>query len=275
MSGGTAFYFSHAIRCLDTIDYLLCTAVGKSDMQVADEMKNRGININIIPCESSVFFENIYDDNPDNRVQRVLAKAVPFTVDEVRSIDSKIVHLGALLADDFPPDTVEFLAGKSLVSVDSQGFLREVGARGNVIPIDWRGKEEMLQYIYFLKANEHELKTLTGISDIFSAVKKIYDWGVKEVIGTLGSSGSVIFDGKTYYKIPSYEPPEIIDTTGCGDTYMAGYLYQRLLGKDIEEAGRFGAAMATLKIQHLGPFDKTKEDIYNCMNSYKRSFYDV
>ena len=36
--------------------------------------------------------------------------------------------------------------------------------------------------------------------------------------------------------------------TGCGDTYMAGYLYQRLKGAGIQDAGEFAAAMATLKL---------------------------
>jgi sugar/nucleoside kinase (ribokinase family) len=39
------------------------------------------------------------------------------------------------------------------------------------------------------------------------------------------------------------------DTTGCGDTYMAGYLYQRIKRATPENAVQFGAALATLKIE--------------------------
>jgi sugar/nucleoside kinase (ribokinase family) len=48
---------------------------------------------------------------------------------------------------------------------------------------------------------------------------------------------------------------------------MTGYLYQRTKGADMEEAGRFAAAMATLKIQGSGPFQGTKEDILLCMKN--------
>ncbi len=54
-------------------------------------------------------------------------------------------------------------------------------------------------------------------------------------------------------------PPPVIDATGCGDTYMAGFLYQRIKGASLQEAGEFAAAMATLKIQSSGPFTGTRQ----------------
>lgn len=53
----------------------------------------------------------------------------------------------------------------------------------------------------------------------------------------------------------------------AGDTYMTGYLYKRAKGAGIEEAGRFAAAMSTLKIECLGPFKGTKEDIEHCLET--------
>ena len=81
--------------------------------------------------------------------------------------------------------------------------------------------------------------------------------------------GSVIFDGTTYHRIPAYIPQEVVNATGAGDTYMTGYLYQRAKGADIEEAGRFAAAMTTLKIEGMGPFDGTKDDVLRCMATAK------
>jgi sugar/nucleoside kinase (ribokinase family) len=59
----------------------------------------------------------------------------------------------------------------------------------------------------------------------------------------------------------------VVNATGCGDTYMTGYLYHRAKGAGIEDAGHFAAAMATLKIQGLGPFEGTKDDILHCMRT--------
>ena len=266
MPGGTSFYFSHAIRNLKDINYTLVTAIAESEMAVANDLQSKGIDVKVMPSKHSVYFENIYGENQDNRTQRVLAKADPFTVDYLEDIDARIYHLGSLLADDFSLDVIRFLSQKGLVSVDSQGYLREVREQ-NVYAVDWTEKKEALQYIHFLKANEHEMEVLTGYDDIAMAAKQLYDWGVKEVLITLGSMGSVIYDGTTFHKIPAYKPKEVVDATGCGDTYMTGYLYKRAKGAGIEESGRFAAAMSTLKIECLGPFKGTREDIEHCLET--------
>ncbi|MEZ7915474.1 PfkB family carbohydrate kinase [Macellibacteroides fermentans] len=266
MPGGTSFYFSHAIRNLKDINYTLVTAIAESEMAVANDLQSKGIDVKVMPSKHSVYFENIYGENQDNRTQRVLAKADPFTVDYLEDIDARIYHLGSLLADDFSLDVIRFLSQKGLVSVDSQGYLREVREQ-NVYAVDWTEKKEALKYIHFLKANEHEMEVLTGYDDVAMAAKQLYDWGVKEVLITLGSMGSVIYDGTTFHKIPAYKPKEVMDATGCGDTYMTGYLYKRAKGAGIEEAGRFAAAMSTLKIECLGPFKGTKEDIEHCLET--------
>ena len=75
------------------------------------------------------------------------------------------------------------------------------------------------------------------------------------VLITLGSYGSVIYDGSSFYEIPGYPPRQVVDATGCGDTYAAGYLYARAQGASCSEAGHLAAAMCTLKLEHTGPFD--------------------
>ncbi|MDD2437435.1 MAG: PfkB family carbohydrate kinase [Massilibacteroides sp.] len=274
MPGGTSFYFSHAIRRFDDIDYALVTALGESEMSVVEELRNYQIEVSVMPSKKSVYFENIYGENQDNRKQRVLAKADPFSVDFLTQINAKIFHLGSLLADDFSTDVIRYLSGKGLVSVDSQGYLREVRDK-KVYAVDWPGKMEALKYIHFLKVNEHEMEVLTGSADVKTAAFQLYEWGVQEVLITLGSMGSVIYDGKTFYKIPAFKPKEVVDATGCGDTYMTGYLYCRAKGKSIEEAGRFAAAMSTLKIEASGPFKGSKEDIFRCMETQKELFPEI
>lgn len=274
MAGGTAFYFSHAIKQFNDIDYTLITTLAESEMKEVERLRSEGIDVSVMPSKHSVYFENIYGENQDNRTQRVLAKADPFNIDYLKNAEAKIYHLGSLLADDFSLDVVRFMAGKGLVSADSQGYLREV-RNENVYAIDWEEKEEALKYIHFLKANEHEMEVLTGFDDVKSAASRLYEWGVKEVLITLGSLGSVIYDGRTFHRIPAYKPREVVDATGCGDTYMTGYLYQRAKGAGIEESGRFAAAMSTLKIEASGPFSGTKEDVIHCMETAEQRYPEI
>ncbi|MDD4514193.1 PfkB family carbohydrate kinase [Massilibacteroides sp.] len=273
MPGGTAYYFSHAIRRFGDIDYTLVTALAESEMGVVDELRNMHVDVAVMPSKHSVYFENIYGENQDNRKQRVLAKADPFSVDYLEQVNANIYHLGSLLADDFSTDVIRYLAGKGKVSVDSQGYLREVRDE-KVYAVDWPEKLDALKHIYFLKVNEHEMEVLTGYSDVEKAAKQLYDWGVKEVLITLGSMGSVIYDGRIFYFIPAYKPAEIVDATGCGDTYMTGYLYCRVKGETIEDSGCFAAAMSTLKIEASGPFKGTKAEVIQCMEKNEKRFPD-
>ena len=110
-----------------------------------------------------------------------MAKADPFTIDYLKDIEADIFHLGSLLADDFSLEVVKYLSGKGRISIDSQGYLREVRNR-DVYAVDWAQKRDFLQYVYFLKANEQETLALTGTNDVEKAAKELHDWGVKEVL---------------------------------------------------------------------------------------------
>ena len=271
MPGGTSYYFSHAIKHFDDINYALVTALAESEMQSVEELRAEGVEVAVMPSRHTVYFENIYGETQDNRTQRVLAKADPFSIDYLRQIEAQIFHLGSLLADDFSLEVVRYLSQKGLVSVDSQGYLREVREQ-NVYAVDWPEKKEVLRYVHFLKANEHEMEVLTGYTDPEQAAKEFYSWGVKEVLLTFGSMGSLIYDGETFHRIPAYLPTEVVNATGAGDTYMTGYLYQRAKGASIEEAGCFAAAMTTLKIEGMGPFSGTKADVLQCMQTREKRY---
>ena len=259
MAGGTSFYFSNAIRNMD-VRYLLVTSLAENEMQFVSDLRNLDIEVQATLCKHTVYFENIYSHNQDHRTQRVLQTAAPFAIEQLQHINAAIYHLGPLLADDIPLELIKWLSLKGKVSLDVQGYLRKV-ENNNVCPIDWEDKKEALQYVHILKANESEMEVLTGHTDVHKAALLLNNWGVKEVVITLGSLGSVIYADGIFYDIPAYIPAAVTDATGCGDTYMAGYLYQRIKGSAIQEAGEFAAAMASLKIETAGPFTGTEEEV--------------
>lgn len=262
MPGGTSYYFSHGISHLnDWKNYKLVTSLAPSEYSSVDELTGKGLNVEIIPSKKTVYFENSYGINQNNRTQRVLAKADPFTVEKIQHIEAKIFHLGSLLSDDFSLDVIKYLSKKGILSVDAQGYLREVRGE-NVYPIDWCEKKEALKYVHILKVNEHEAKVLTGLDDYQAAARQLAEWGVKEVLLTLGSEGSIIYAENSFYYIPAYPPKEVVGATGCGDTYMLGYLYMRNKGVSYEEAGCFAAALSTVKLEKSGPFSGTEEDAW-------------
>lgn len=258
--GGTAFYFAHALHSLGDTDFSLITAVGPKEMNVVEDLRKEGIDVVSLPSDESVFFENKYGADSNNRTQKVLAKAAPFTAENLQKYEADVFHLGTLLADDFSTDVLKSLSQRATVSVDAQGYLREVRGE-DVFAVDWPDKREAMKYIDILKANEKEMEVLTGTSEPRIAAKVLAEWGCKEVLLTLGDKGSVIYADGDFFEVPAYPVEDVVDATGCGDTYMAGYLYARCRGTSYEEAGKFASAMCTIKLGGSGPFHGSLEDV--------------
>lgn len=262
MPGGTTFYMAHGVSHLpkDKVSFKLVASLAESEMQAVEDIRKEGIEVDVIPSKASVFFENIYGENQNDRQQRVRAKADPFTVESVKGIEAKYICLGSLLADDFSLDVVKELSQHGTIVMDAQGYLREV--RGEeVFACDWENKLEFFKYIDILKVNEHEVRTLSGIEDLREGAKQLAEWGIKEVLLTLGSEGSIVLVDSKFYEIPAYKPKKETDATGCGDTYTLGYVYKRVQGADPEEAGKFASAISSIKLEESGPFRGSEEEV--------------
>lgn len=258
--GGTAYYFAKALSKMPDLNLETITAVGETEANVIESLRAEGLKITRLPSRNSVIFENKYNQNMNERTQKVLAKADPFKLDHLKNIDADFFHLGSLLADDFEPEVIKYLSTKGTVSIDVQGYLRKVDGE-RVLPTDWDQKKEILPFVSILKANEHEMVAITGETDPHKAARLLHEWGCNEIILSLGDKGSIIYDGDRFYNIPAFPPTQLVDPTGCGDTYMAGYLYKRAAGSSRTEAGTFAAALCTLKLAAPGPFSGTLADI--------------
>ena len=270
MAGGTSFYMAHGMHHLSQdFPFQLVTKIGQESQEEVDHLRQMNIDVLSYSSPHSVFFENHYGLNSNQRTQRVLAKAAPFTIEEMEPLAAEVFHLGSLLADDFSPEIVKFLAQKGCISIDVQGYLREV--RGEkVYAVDWKDMDAVLPYVDIVKLNEHEMYAIMHTNDPKIVAEKLASYGVREVIITLGSYGSLIYADKTCYEIPAYTPRKIVDATGCGDTYSTGYLYMRSQGATFQEAGRFASAMCTLKLEHNGPFEGSLNDIKTLIKNTDR-----
>ena len=261
MAGGTSFYMAHGMHHLSQdFPFQLVTKIGQESQEEVNHLRQMNIDVLSYSSPHSVFFENHYGLNSNQRTQRVLAKAAPFTIEEMEPLVAEVFHLGSLLADDFSPEIVKFLAQKGCISIEVQGYFREVRGK-KVYAVDWKDMDAVLPYVDIVKLNEHEMYAIMHTNDPKIVAEKLASYGVREVIITLGSYGSLIYANKTCYEIPAYTPQKIVDATGCGDTYSTGYLYMRSQGATFQEAGRFASAMCTLKLEHNGPFEGSLNDI--------------
>lgn len=257
-AGGTAWYVSKGIASLNKpqhVSYALLTAMAEEDRAPIAELQEEGVAVTCLPSAHTLFFENRYGDNFNHRTQRVLSEAAPFTLDQIKQIQARYTILGSLLAHDFPLEAFAWLHENSCLVVDVQGYLREVRNEA-VFAVDWSDKLKVLPYVDILKVNEYEMEVLTGETDAHKAALKLAEWGVREVLLTFGSYGSLIYDSanKQFYDIPAIPPRKLVDATGCGDTYVMGYVFMRAQGASIEQAGLFAAQVASKKLETAGPY---------------------
>lgn len=123
-----------------------------------------------------------------------------------------------------------------------------------------RHKEDFLNlienYVDILFANENELETLFSEDlkkNIFN-LKKI----VKIAAITMGESGSIIFDDNDTLKIESVKSSSVLDTTGAGDIYAAGFLFGISRNFSLRDCGILGSKCASSIISHYGARPKIK-----------------
>jgi adenosine kinase len=90
---------------------------------------------------------------------------------------------------------------------------------------------------------------------------------VEALIVTLGAQGSKIYTRGRCIDIPSAQPKQLLDPTGCGDAYRAGLLYGLMNEFDWEVTGRIASLMGTIKIEHNG----TQNHSFN-METFKQRY---
>jgi len=103
-----------------------------------------------------------------------------------------------------------------------------------------------------LFANEGEATALYDV-DSLDAVLDHVKADVEIGAVTCGAKGSLVVHDGSVIEIPAHPAERVVDTTGAGDLYAAGFLYGYTAGRSLEDAGRLGSMAATAVLGHTGP----------------------
>ncbi len=106
------------------------------------------------------------------------------------------------------------------------------------------------KYVDIIFANEEEIKSLyqSELKESIKNIKNNVDLGAI----TLGSKGSVVFENKLEYLVDPISVVELVDTTGAGDLFAAGFLFGFINKHSIEKCGHLGNKAASEIIKHIG-----------------------
>ena len=106
-------------------------------------------------------------------------------------------------------------------------------------------------HVDILFANEAEICALYQVSDFDAALQRVR--GHAEVAAlTRGARGSVIVGGADVHVVDPQPVAQLVDTTGAGDLYAAGFLFAWCRGRDLGACGRLGSLAAAEVISHVG-----------------------
>ena len=173
---------------------------------------------------------------------------------------------GSYGPDDAPLDRIaaatnvhlggpEFMGGEAAATI-----LRHARAGGAVTSADVLapGDPGLLEWIApalpeldYLLPNDEQVLGFTGAADVEAGCRALVERGAGCVAATCGADGVIVVDASQTLRVPAFAI-DVVDTTGCGDAFSAGFLRGLSLGRDREAAAILGCATAALVAQGLG-----------------------
>ena len=240
--GGGPVYAAQALRALGRPGTLACKCGAADRPELLSCLAALGMPLRLIAGRTTTSFG--FEYHGEERSLEVVAIGDPFTLDEAggwiaRALDRvEWVHVAPLLRSDFPVETLERLARGRRLLYDGQGLVRvsELGP----LQLDDNFDPELLRFISMLKLSEEEAKVLVGDELEPSALMEL---GVREVVVTLGSRGSLVGAEGQAERIPATPIRGELDPTGAGDAFAISYLVARSAGQSPTAAARRASAV--------------------------------
>ena len=163
----------------------------------------------------------------------------------------------------FDEEDIAFAAGHDLVHTALWGMaenaLPKIKAAGcKAISFDYADRldhplvESTLPYVDYGFYSYHKERD----AFIEGFLKDKVDRGMKIAVATFGEKGSLAYDGREFTSFGIYPAPNVVNTVGAGDSFIAGFLFGVLNGLPVEECLRKGAEVSAQVVQVFEPWVK-------------------
>jgi sugar/nucleoside kinase (ribokinase family) len=148
----------------------------------------------------------------------------------------------------------EFMGGEAAAQVLARARKHGAVTSADILApgeglLDWIGAA--LPELDYLLPNAEQVLALTGEDDLVEGCRELVSRGTGCVAATRGADGVLVVDAESEESVPAFEV-EVVDTTGCGDAFSAGFLRGLSLGRSRREAALLGCAAAAQVAQGLG-----------------------
>jgi sugar/nucleoside kinase (ribokinase family) len=149
----------------------------------------------------------------------------------------------------------EFMGGEAAGQIAARARERGIVVSADILApgdsgiTDWIAP--LFEHLDYLLPNDEQATGLSGETDLEAACRWFVDRGVGCVAATCGGDGVLVVDADSADRVPAFDI-DVVDTTGCGDAFSAGFLRGLELGRDRRAAATLGCAAAGLVAQGLG-----------------------
>lgn len=233
-----------------------CGFIGKvandrEGKMLVEDFRAEGVNMEGIVCASNGRSGTVmgFVDEKGERALYVdpgVNDTIGFAdVDRNYAFQTKLLHLASFVGEksfQTQKKLIEALPETVKVSLDPG----ELYARKGIVSL-----APMISKAFVLMPNQAELKLLTKTNDSKKGAELLLKKGVKVVAVKLGSEGCYVTDGNEKHLIKPFKV-RVVDTTGAGDAFCAGFLYGLLHDKSLYECGMLGNFVASRCIMKIG-----------------------
>lgn len=131
--------------------------------------------------------------------------------------------------------------------------------------------KDTLSLLDYIVPSRDEAEHFTGKKDLEDIAETFHGYGVKNVIIKLGKDGVYAHTGQETLRVPTFAA-EVVDTTGAGDNFMAGFISGLIRGCKLIECLEFGSAVSAISIGHVGATGaiKSRTQVQNLLNKLKK-----
>lgn len=183
-----------------------------------------------------------------NFINAGMPESARFTAKLEAIKDVKIVSIGSMMV---PPFTTAESISRVVQTAKRNGSIVCADVVFNYDACTLKDLENVLPMVDYMFPNEEEASALTGKSDLDEMADVFLSYGVKNIIIKIGKEGCFVKNATKRMIVPAIGN-KVVDTTGAGDNFAAGFITALLDEKPIEECCRFAAGTAGIAIQHIG-----------------------
>lgn len=262
--GGTAGNASYALGLLKT-PHILFSVAGKDFSEYKKAFVKLGIDLSRVLIDKTSYTSTGFamTDKSDNQIWGYFYGASEKIANlKLKTVATKedivlIGPSGAKASINFVKECVEM----NIPYLFDPGFI--------LTQVSDNDLEFGIKHARYIIGNDYEMdliKRRTKFSDTF--------FKTKTVITTLGEKGAIIEEKGTAFKINIVKPNKVVDPTGAGDAWRAGFLAGLQKGFDTQTCGQMGALASAYAIEHYGTQEHTftKKEFEN---RYRQTFHTL